>query len=238
MPVVSADLSKRVVSDALWELVAPLLPSFAARPQGGGTAPCDERAVFTAVVYVLTTGCAWRHLPPTFGTSPATAHRRFHPRHPVPPGATATPPRLRQPRIARSTPFQSAVGGEQRDSGARGSDPGVRPVAYRRDGAEQHVAGASCAFSARSVRSTSAPSSSAPTRSARRTPVAEPGEADRDVGFGSGYGKAETSPSRSVLWARSAAIVSPNVTTSGAARSVGARSVGARSVGAVMARPA
>ncbi|MFI1263169.1 MULTISPECIES: transposase [Streptomyces] len=36
-----------------------------------------ERAVFTAVVYVLTAGCAWRHLPPTFGTFPATAHRRF-----------------------------------------------------------------------------------------------------------------------------------------------------------------
>ena len=28
-------------------------------------------------VYVLTTGCAWRHLPPDFGVSPATAHRRF-----------------------------------------------------------------------------------------------------------------------------------------------------------------
>ncbi|MFJ8361748.1 transposase [Streptomyces sp. NPDC093984] len=42
-----------------------------------GPAPCDERAVFTAVVYALTSGCAWRHLPPTFGTSPATAHRRF-----------------------------------------------------------------------------------------------------------------------------------------------------------------
>ncbi|UJB40924.1 transposase [Streptomyces sp. A1-5] len=26
---------------------------------------------------MLTSGCAWRHLPPTFGTSPATAHRRF-----------------------------------------------------------------------------------------------------------------------------------------------------------------
>ncbi|WP_425580521.1 transposase [Streptomyces iranensis] len=46
----------------MWELVAPLLPSFAARPQGGGTAPCDARAVFTAVVYVLTSSCAWRHL--------------------------------------------------------------------------------------------------------------------------------------------------------------------------------
>jgi hypothetical protein len=33
--------------------------------------------VFTTVVYVLTSGCAWRHLPPTFGTSSATAHRRF-----------------------------------------------------------------------------------------------------------------------------------------------------------------
>ncbi|MFE5138320.1 IS5 family transposase [Streptomyces fagopyri] len=58
-------------------MAAPLLPSFAARPRGGGTPPCDERAVFTAVVYVLTSGCAWRHLPPTFGTSPATGHRRF-----------------------------------------------------------------------------------------------------------------------------------------------------------------
>ncbi|MFF8597047.1 IS5 family transposase [Streptomyces sp. NPDC015220] len=77
MPVVGADLSKRRVPDELWKLAAPLLPSFAARPQGGGTAPCDDRAVFTAVVYVLTSGCAWRHLPPAFGTSHATAHRRF-----------------------------------------------------------------------------------------------------------------------------------------------------------------
>jgi len=36
-----------------------------------------ERAVFTAVVYVLTSGCAWRHLPPSFGVAPPTAHRRF-----------------------------------------------------------------------------------------------------------------------------------------------------------------
>jgi transposase len=74
---VGVDLSQRLVPDGLWDLAAPLLPSFASRPQGGGTAPLDERAVFTAVVYVLTSGCAWRHLPPTFGVSPATAHRRF-----------------------------------------------------------------------------------------------------------------------------------------------------------------
>lgn len=70
-------LSRRLVPDELWSLVAPLLPSFSSRPQGGGTAPVDERAVFTAVVYVLTSGCAWRYLPETFGVSPATAHRRF-----------------------------------------------------------------------------------------------------------------------------------------------------------------
>ncbi|MFG3404065.1 transposase [Streptomyces sp. NPDC048142] len=72
-----ADLSSRLVPDVLWELVAPLLPEFTSRPQGGGTAPVDERAVFTAVVYVLTSGCAWQVLPGDFGASPATAHRRF-----------------------------------------------------------------------------------------------------------------------------------------------------------------
>lgn len=51
---VSADLSQRLAPDGLWDLVAPLLSSFVSRPQDGGTAPLDERAVFTDVVYVLT----------------------------------------------------------------------------------------------------------------------------------------------------------------------------------------
>ncbi|GAA1606691.1 hypothetical protein GCM10009804_73400 [Kribbella hippodromi] len=71
-------LSKRLVTDELWSVVAPLLPSFSSRPQGGGTAPIDARTVFTAVVYVLTSDCAWRQLPPTFSISQATAHRHFH----------------------------------------------------------------------------------------------------------------------------------------------------------------
>lgn len=74
---VRAELSCRLVPDTLWELTAPLLPGFSRRPQGGGTSPLSERAVFTAVVYVLTSGCSWRLLPDTFGVSPATAHRRF-----------------------------------------------------------------------------------------------------------------------------------------------------------------
>jgi transposase len=53
------------------------MPSFVARPQGGGRAPVADRAVFTAVVYVLTSGCPWRLLPPSFGVTVPTAHRRF-----------------------------------------------------------------------------------------------------------------------------------------------------------------
>jgi transposase len=33
--------------------------------------------MFTAIVFVLTSGCAWRHLPPSFGVKYQTAHRRF-----------------------------------------------------------------------------------------------------------------------------------------------------------------
>jgi transposase len=70
-------LSSRLVPDELWALVEPLVPEFRARPQGGGTAPLPARTVFTAIVYVLTSGCGWRELPPSFGVPFQTAHRRF-----------------------------------------------------------------------------------------------------------------------------------------------------------------
>ncbi|GAA4998942.1 hypothetical protein GCM10023205_85190 [Yinghuangia aomiensis] len=66
-----------IVPDGLWEIVEPLLPPAKVRPQGGGTANIDDEAVFAAIVFVLTTGCAWRHLPPCFGASKSTVHRRF-----------------------------------------------------------------------------------------------------------------------------------------------------------------
>ena len=70
-------MGQALVPDGLWEIVEPLLPPQRERPQGGGTRFVEDRAVFTAIVYVLTAGCAWRHLPAEFGVSPATAHRRF-----------------------------------------------------------------------------------------------------------------------------------------------------------------
>jgi transposase len=70
--VVVDDLSRRLVPDELWALAQPLIPQFARRPQGGGTAAVDDRAMFTAIVFVLTSGCAWRHLPPSFGVTVPT----------------------------------------------------------------------------------------------------------------------------------------------------------------------
>ena len=73
----SESLSDRLVPDELWEIVEPLRPLFNLRPPGGGTVPLPQRDVFTAIVYLLTTGCAWRHLPSESGVSAPTAHRRF-----------------------------------------------------------------------------------------------------------------------------------------------------------------
>lgn len=68
-------LSLRLVPDELWALAEPSIPVFKPRPQGGGTAPVDARAVCTAIVYVLTSGCEWWDLPPSFGVPFQTAHR-------------------------------------------------------------------------------------------------------------------------------------------------------------------
>ncbi|MFF1479083.1 IS5 family transposase [Streptomyces sp. NPDC058301] len=58
-------------------MARPLLPPARVRPQGGGVANIDDEAVFAAIVYVLVSGCAWRALPPCFGASKSTVHRRF-----------------------------------------------------------------------------------------------------------------------------------------------------------------
>jgi transposase len=60
-------MGQTLVPDGLWEIVEPLLPAQRKRPQGGGTRYVDDRAVFTAIVYVRTTGCAWWHLLAAFG---------------------------------------------------------------------------------------------------------------------------------------------------------------------------
>lgn len=64
------------VRDELWEVVEPLLPEHVPDPRGGRPR-VDDRVAFGAIVFVLVTGIAWRHLPSELGCSPATAHRRL-----------------------------------------------------------------------------------------------------------------------------------------------------------------
>jgi transposase len=73
----TSPLTRRLVPDDLWELAKTLIPLPKTRPQGGGRARVSDRAVFVAVIYVLTSGCAWRRLPDSFGIAVPTAYRRF-----------------------------------------------------------------------------------------------------------------------------------------------------------------
>ncbi|MFI9435767.1 MULTISPECIES: IS5 family transposase [Streptosporangium] len=66
-----------IVPAGLWEIARPLLPAPRVRPQGGGIVGVADEAVFAAIVYVLVSGCSWRALPPCFGASKSTVHRRF-----------------------------------------------------------------------------------------------------------------------------------------------------------------
>nr|WP_279616924.1 IS5 family transposase [Streptomyces caeruleatus] len=66
-----------MVPDGLWEIAKPLIPPSKVRPQGGGTQDTPDETLFAAIIYVLVRGCAWRQLPPCFGISKSTAHRRF-----------------------------------------------------------------------------------------------------------------------------------------------------------------
>lgn len=63
------------VDDALWARVQPLLPPPLPSLRGGRSR-VDDRRVFSAVVYVLRTGCQWNALPRELCSS-STAHRRF-----------------------------------------------------------------------------------------------------------------------------------------------------------------
>jgi transposase len=64
------------VRDDLWNQVEPMLPVHEPSPRGGRPR-VDDRVCFNAIVFVLFTGIAWRHLPQEMGCSPATAHRRL-----------------------------------------------------------------------------------------------------------------------------------------------------------------
>src|SRR3954451_2451839 len=62
--------------DELWQGGETRLPPHDPGPRGGRPR-VEDRVAFGAIVFVLFTGIAWRHLPRELGCSPATAHRRL-----------------------------------------------------------------------------------------------------------------------------------------------------------------
>jgi len=63
------------VRDELWAVVEPLLPDLPAQTTGRPRVP--DRVAFNAIVFVLVTGIAWRHVPSELGCSGVTAWRRL-----------------------------------------------------------------------------------------------------------------------------------------------------------------
>jgi transposase len=64
-------MARALVTDDLWEIIEPLLPSPLPRRRNrncrGGRPPLDDRKVLTGVVFVLKTGLPWEALPQELG---------------------------------------------------------------------------------------------------------------------------------------------------------------------------
>jgi len=70
-------MTEPLVSDELWEVIAPLLPAEKPKPKGGRPRVPD-RAALTGIVFVLRSGIPWRMLPKELGCgSPMTCWRRL-----------------------------------------------------------------------------------------------------------------------------------------------------------------
>jgi transposase len=70
-------MSKPLVTDALWAVVAPLLPQEPAKPKGGRPRVSD-RAALAGILFVLKSGIPWEMLPQEMGCgSGMTCWRRL-----------------------------------------------------------------------------------------------------------------------------------------------------------------
>jgi transposase len=68
-----------IVSDELWELVEPLLPRKQRRFRYPGRKRLPDRQVLCGILFVLSTGIAWEHLPQELGFgSGVTCWRRLN----------------------------------------------------------------------------------------------------------------------------------------------------------------
>src|SRR5690242_2261918 len=71
-------MSTPLISDGLWEIVAPLLPPEPPKPKGGRPRSITDRAALTGIVFVLKSGIPWEMLPQELGCgSSMTCWRRL-----------------------------------------------------------------------------------------------------------------------------------------------------------------
>src|SRR3954469_1021315 len=71
-------MAKVLVTDELWNEVAPLLPQEPPKPKGGRPR-LPDRAALTGIIFVLRTGIPWEWLPQEMGCgSGMTCWRRLH----------------------------------------------------------------------------------------------------------------------------------------------------------------
>ena len=71
-------MSKVLVSDELWAVIAPLLPPERPKPKGGRPRRISDRAAFTGILFVLKSGIPWEMLPQEMGCgSGMTCWRRL-----------------------------------------------------------------------------------------------------------------------------------------------------------------
>ena len=70
-------MSKPLLTDELWNVIAPLLPTERPKPKGGRPRLSD-RAALTGIIFVLRTGIPWEMLPQELGCgSGMTCWRRL-----------------------------------------------------------------------------------------------------------------------------------------------------------------
>ena len=72
-------MAKPLVDDALWAIIAPLLPPpKPRRAKNPGRKPIDDRKCLTGILFVLVTGIGWERLPAEMGCgSGMTCWRRL-----------------------------------------------------------------------------------------------------------------------------------------------------------------
>ncbi|MEU8952520.1 transposase, partial [Streptomyces sp. NPDC048489] len=68
---------EQLAPDGLWAIFQDVALEPPVRKRGGGRRRCDDRAMLAAIIFVATSGCTWRQLPPVIGASWHTVHRRF-----------------------------------------------------------------------------------------------------------------------------------------------------------------